>query len=117
MRIASGIISLMLGFAVLFQSCAVAGLGSIVDPDSTIGAVGMLVGFLLLISGAFSFQLPKVSLVICIIAALFAGIEAMNEFPDMKVWAVLCLVLAVMNYFGARKPKDPVKKDPLAPSP
>ncbi|MDD4359351.1 MAG: hypothetical protein PHV50_02175 [Syntrophaceticus sp.] len=117
MRIASGIISLVLGFAVLFQSCAVAGLGSIVDPDSTIGAVGMLVGFLLLSSGAFSFQLPKVSVVICIIAALFAGIEAMNEFPDMKVWAVLCLILAAMNYFGARKPKEPISKDPPTPSP
>jgi hypothetical protein len=117
LRIASGIISLVLGFVVLFQSCAVAGLGSIVDPDSTIGAVGMLVGLLLLIGGAFSFQLPKVSVVICVIAALFAGIEAMNEFPDMKVWAVICLILAVMNYFGARKPKDPVTKDPPAPSP
>lgn len=109
MRIASGIISFVLGFAVLFQSCAVAGLGSVVDTDSTVGAVGMLVGFLLLISGAFSFQLPKVSVAICIIAALFAGIEAMNNFPDMKIWAVLCLILAAMNYFGGRKPKDPTK--------
>ena len=117
MRIASGIISLVLGFAVLFQSCAVAGLGSVVAPGSTTGAVGMLVGILLLIGGAFSFQLPKVSVVICIIAALFAGVEAMNNFPDMKVWAVLCLILAVMNFFGARKPKGPITKEPPAPSP
>jgi uncharacterized membrane protein HdeD (DUF308 family) len=117
LRIASGIISLVLGFAVLFQSCAVAGLGSFVAPDSTTGAVGMLVGILLLIGGAFSFQLPKVSVVICIIAALFAGIEAMNDFPDMKVWAVLCLILAVMNFFGGRKPKAPITNDPPAPSP
>lgn len=117
MRIAAGIISLVIGFAVLFQSCAVAGLGSLVSPDSTTGAIGMLVGFLLLISGAFSFQLPKVSVVICVIAACFAGLEAMNDFPDMKIWAVICLLLAVMNYFAARKPKDPVTKDPPASSP
>ena len=77
----------------------------------------MLVGILLLIGGAFSFQLPKVSIVICIIAALFAGIEAMNDFPDMKVWAVVCLILAVMNFFSARKPKEPTTKDPPVPSP
>jgi uncharacterized membrane protein YjfL (UPF0719 family) len=77
----------------------------------------MLVGILLLIGGAFSFQLPKVSVVICIIAALFAGIEAMNDFPDMKIWAVICLIIAVMNFFGARKPKEPTTKDPPALSP
>jgi len=35
----------------------------------------------------------------------------------MKIWAVICLLLAVMNYFAARKPKDPVTKDPPASSP
>lgn len=112
MKIASGIISLLLGFVVLFQSCAVAGLGSIVAPESGTGAIGMLLGVLLMISGAFSFQLPKVSTVLCVISALLALMEAMNDFPDMKFWAVVCLGLAVMNFFAARRPKKPVTTAP-----
>jgi hypothetical protein len=107
-KIASGIISLLLGCVILFQSCAVAGLGSIVAPESGTGAIGMLLGVLLMISGAFSFQLPKVSTVLCVISALLALMEAANDFGDMKFWAVVCLGLAVMNFFAARKPKESV---------
>lgn len=106
MRIASGIISLLLGCVILFQSCTVAGLGSIVSPESQAGAIGMLLGLVLMISGGFSFRLPKVATVLCIVGVLLALMEAMNDFPDMKIWAVICLGLALMNFFSARKPKE-----------
>lgn len=60
-----------------------------------------------MISGAFSFQLPKVATVLCGLCTLLAILEATNDFPDMKIWAVVCLALGVMNFFAARKPKSP----------
>lgn len=112
MRIAAGVISLLLGFGVLFQSCAVSGLGAIVAPDSAAGAIGMLVGILLLMAGAFAFQLPRVAMVISIICAGLAFIEASNDFADMNVWAVICLCLAVMEFFAGRKPRTSVTTVP-----
>ncbi len=105
MKIASGIISLLLGFLVLFQSCTVGGLGAIVAPESTAGPLGMLAGVLLIIAGAFAFQLPKVAGVISLLATLTAFAESTNDFGDMKIWAVICLVLAAMEFSAARKPK------------
>lgn len=112
MRIAAGIISLILGAMILFQSCAVGGLGAIVAPESKAGALGMFTGFLLLIAGAFAFQLPKVAMIVSVVAAIFAFAESANDFKDMKVWGVFCLGLAVMEFFAARKPKKPISVGP-----
>ena len=62
MKIAVGIIGIFLGLLVLMQSCAVtAGSGLLQDKATGgAGAIGMLVGLLFFIAGAFSFALPLV---------------------------------------------------------
>jgi len=110
MKIAAAVVSLVLGAVILFQSCAVTGLGAIVDPESTTGAIGMAVGVVLMIGGAFAFKLPKVAMVISVIAGLLSLIEN-ADFKDMRIWAVVCFGIAAMEFFAARKPKTPATTD------
>jgi len=111
MKIAIGIISLFLGLLVLLQSCTVGTASHMLGEQATAeaGAIGMLVGILFVFGGAFSFGLPVVSMVVFILAALFALIAATSgSFSDMGVGALIALLLAVGSFFtwrAARKAK------------
>ena len=111
MRIASGIISLIIGCIVFLQSCTV-GIGGDILADevsSQSGSVGMFVALLLFVSGAFAFALPKVAMIFSALAALFAFLNgATSDFSDMTVWGTIAIILTVINFFAGRKPK---KKD------
>jgi|GEM_PF-567559 len=93
MKIATGIISLIIGLIVFLQSCAV-GIGGAVLADETTsqsGSVGLFVAFLLWIAGAFAFALPKVAMVISAIAGIFALMNgATSDYADMTVWGGYC---------------------------
>ncbi|MEA4882443.1 MAG: hypothetical protein VB144_02065 [Clostridia bacterium] len=108
MKLASGIISLLFGFAVLFQSLLVGVGGTIVGETSASqgGSVGALVALLLMIGGAFAFQVPKVAMVFTGLSGLL-GLAAGSTtvFKDMTVWGVVGVILTVINYFNSRKPK------------
>ncbi len=112
MKIACGILSLVFFLIILLQSCAVGIGGSIFGEESATqgGSVGIFVALLFLIGGAFSFGLPKVSMVIMAIAGIL-GIAAgqTTTYSDMTFWGVVALILAVLNFFGSRKKKT--KKD------
>ncbi|MCG0278538.1 MAG: hypothetical protein L5656_08430 [Thermanaeromonas sp.] len=110
MRIASGIISIFLGLIVLLQSCAV-NVGGIAFGEKSAqegGSVGILVALLFVVGGAFAFGLPKVTMIITGIAGVL-GIAAgtTTVFKDMTIWGVVALILTAMNWFAARKPKEP----------
>ena len=100
MRIAIGIIGLILPIIILFQSCA-AGVGGALTKDSSMSG-GASFGFLvalLYIFGAFAFQKPKVSKIIFIITGCLAIIGGMgSKFSDLIVWGVLALGLAAGSY-------------------
>ncbi len=111
MKIAIGIISMFLGLLVLLQSCTVGTASHMLGEQATAdaGAVGMLVGLLYFIGGAFSFGLPVVAMVVFAIASLLAfAAGASGSFSDMTVWAVVAIILAVGAFFtwrSARKAK------------
>ncbi|MCQ1573473.1 hypothetical protein NFO65_22360 [Neorhizobium galegae] len=97
MKIATGIMGIMLGLLVLLQSCAI-GAGSSLTGDQAMadsGGIGMVAGFLLFVGGAFSFGLPLIGGIVFVIAALLAFMGA-DHFPDLKIWGVLSLALAVI---------------------
>ena len=110
MRIATGIISLLLMLIVGVQSCAVYVGGSALEAlgegsgVAQAGAVAILITLLFLLGGAFSFGLPKVALFIFIAAALLA-FAVSGDFPDMRIWGTVAIVLAIMSYFGNRELK------------
>lgn len=110
MKVAAGVVSLVLGAVILFQSCAVVGLGAIVDPKSTTGMMGAGVGVLLMVGGAFAFKLPKVAMVFSVLSGLLALMEN-ADFKDMRIWAIVCFGIAAMEFFAARKPKTPATTD------
>ncbi|CDZ44270.1 hypothetical protein [Neorhizobium galegae] len=111
MKIAIGIISMFLGLLVLLQSCTVGTASHMLGEQAAAdaGAVGMLVGALYFVGGAFSFGLPVVAMVVFAVASLLAlAAGASGNFSDMTVWAVVALILAVGAFFAwrsARKAK------------
>ncbi len=109
MRIASGIISLILGLLVFLQSCTVSIGGSVIGEESAAqgGSVGILVAILFVIGGAFAFALPKVAMVVMVLAGIFGiAAGATTTYADIRIWGFIAIALAIMNYFGSRKPRD-----------
>lgn len=116
MKLASGIISLVLGFAILFQSLLVGVGGSIAGETSASqgGSVGILVAFLFMVGGAFAFQVPKVAVVFTGLSGLLGfAAGSTTVFKDMRIWGAFGVILTVINLFNSRKPKR-AKQTPSA---
>lgn len=109
MKIASGILALVLSVVIFLQSCTVSLGGSILAEEATQqgGSVGIFVALLFLVGGAFAFGVPKVSFVIMLLAGFF-GIAAGSTTPykDMTIWGVIAFILAIMSLIGSRKRKN-----------
>ena len=108
MRIATGIISILLSIFIGIQSCAVYVGGSLGShkglADS--GALGIFVALHFMIGGAFAFQLPKVSMIIFAFSALWAYAAASgSSFSDMYIWGFVSIGLATMSYFAVKQSK------------
>ncbi|MEN0115464.1 MAG: hypothetical protein AAGD15_01970 [Agrobacterium cavarae] len=108
MKIAVGIIGLFLGLLVLLQSCAVTA-GSGLANDSATGAaasIGMLVGIVFFVAGAFSFARPLVGAIMFFLAGLLAFLAStQGKFGDITIWGYIALLLAVMGFFTWRSAK------------
>lgn len=106
MKIAIGIIGIMLGIIVLLQSCTVGTASHMMGDAATgdAGSLGILAGLLLFVGGAFAFGLPIVSAVTFTLAGLIA-FAGSAKFPDLKVWALIALAMAVMAFFTWRSAK------------
>jgi hypothetical protein len=109
LKVASGILSLVLSLVIFLQSCTVSMGGAILAEEGTQqgGAVGLLVAFLFLVGGAFAFGVPKVSLVVMALAGLLGmAAGATTPYKDLTIWGGVALALAVLNLFAGRKRKD-----------
>lgn len=101
MKIATGIIAMLLGLIVLLQSCTVGTASHLIgnQASSDAGAAGVGAGFLIFVGGAFAFALPAVSVFIFAAAGLLA-LTGAADFPDLQVWAVFSGILAAMALVG-----------------
>ena len=112
-----GIVSIVLTFLVLFQSCA-AGIGdAMMNEGGTSGASGFLVVILMLVSGIVAIAIRHIrgGAIFCAIvyglAGLF-GISSNGIFKDLMVWGALCLVFAVIFLvFAITMKKNPKNSD------
>lgn len=105
MKIAVGIIGMIIGLLVFLQSCTVSVGSSLAENEAMgqAGAVGVFIGFAFLIGGAFGFALPVVSMIVFSIAALFGfAAGADGEFADLTYWGGAAAVLATMSFFAWR---------------
>lgn len=108
MKIAVGIIGIILGLLVLLQSCAVTAGSGLLEDKATggAGAIGMLVGVLFFVAGAFSFGLPLVAAIVFAVAGAFAFLAStQGSFGDIAIWGFIALGLAVMAFFTWRSGK------------
>ena len=103
MKIAVGIIALMLGLLIMLQSCTIGTASHMLGDQTTseAGAVGLFAGLLLFFGGAFAFGLPIVSACLFTLAGLMALLGA-TEFPDLTIWAIVAFVLAGLSFFAWR---------------
>ena len=109
MKIAVGLIAIMLSLLVMMQSCTVGTASHIVGDQTTsqAGAVGLFAGLLLVLGGAFAFGLPIVSVCMFALAGLIA-LAGAAEFPDLMIWAIVAFVLAGLSFFAWRSGRKKV---------
>lgn len=94
-----GIVSIVLTFLVLFQSCA-AGLGdAMMDEGGTSGTSGLFVALLMLIAGivAIAARNSRGGGIFCTILyglAGLLGVTSQGIFQDLVIWGALCLIFA-----------------------
>ena len=113
MRIAVGIIALVLGIVVTLQALAVFGLSNIANDQLTMesAAVAILMGALIFVGGAFSFGLAGLAQLIFVVCVLLSFV-ADDKVPDAALWRVACLVLALLLLFRGEKAAQQKQAEP-----
>ncbi|MCT4553231.1 MAG: hypothetical protein N4A53_00935 [Pelagimonas sp.] len=110
MKIALGIVGILLSLIVMMQSCTITGLSGLADNAETgaAGAIGLISGFIFFVAAALSFSLPRAAGVTFLLSALLASAGA-QDFPDLAIWAAIAGVMGVMafltGYLAKRKKK------------
>ena len=102
-KLVLGILAIVLAAFVMFQSCAAAGLDALTDGDGVSGFSGMVVAIALLAAGVVMIATRNstkiggdVAVIILMVVAAVIGFVGAGFFEDLKVWAIVCLILAVV---------------------
>lgn len=102
-KLVAGIISIILFVVVTFQSCAAGVVNALEDNGGSSGSVGILVAILLLSGGIVSVATRKsegkggnIALIILFGLAALCGFAGHGNYSDLVVWAVWCLINAVL---------------------
>lgn len=105
-KIVSGILSIVLSFLVVFQSCAAGFVNVVTASGEMSGTVGLLVALLMLAGGIVAIasrnaisNAGNVSLIIIYGIATFAGYFGAGIFGNLvlfSTWCLLCAVIAAM---------------------
>lgn len=100
-----GIVSIVLTFLVLFQSCAAGlatGLEGTSDTDLS-GSAGLLLSLFMVVAGIVAIVGHKsegkgcdIAAVICYALAWLIGIMNAGVFKDLQIWAWLCFIFAIV---------------------
>lgn len=95
-----GIVSIVLTFLILFQSCAVSIGEALENEGGGTGGAGIFVAILMLIAGivAIAARNSKGGGIFCLVLYGLAGIIGITSkgiFKDLAIWGGLCLIFAV----------------------
>ena len=101
-----GIISIVLFVVIGLQSCAVSLGTALTGTESTSGGAGVIVSFLILISGIVGIctRNSKAGGITAGVFYAIAGIGGMGnavDFPDLEIWAYLCLIFSAIYIIGS----------------
>lgn len=112
-RTVAGILSMIFFVIVSFQSCAVGLVNTVEENDSASGSAGILVAFLLLVGGIVSVSVRKskgkgaaIALIIIFGFAGLMGITNYDNYGDLLIWSIWCLINAGFALISIiKKPK------------
>ncbi len=116
-KLVLGILTIVISCFVLFQSCAAGAVNALSDNGESSGTAGAMVALLMLAGGITMIASRKntkkggsvAGIIIFGISALIGFTSAGSAFKDLIVWAVLCIILAVVNLlavFRCKKNND-----------
>lgn len=112
-KLVAGILSIVIFFVVVFQSCAAGLVNALEENGGISGSVGFLCGLLILVGGIVSLAVRKskknggnIALVILFgLAALF-GFIGYGNYSDLVIWSVWAAVNAVLALIAIFTKKD-----------
>lgn len=121
-KLSLGIISIVLAFVVLFQSCA-AGIGSALTNNTkdTSGGTGVFFAILFIAAGivgiaARTSKGGTIAATIIYAIAGIIGVTATGIFKDLVVWGVIALIFAVVFLISVFKQDYTKPQAPAAPT-
>ena len=96
-----GIVSIVLTFLVMVQSCAAVVGDALIDEGGTGGGVGIIVAILMLIAGitAIAARNSRGGTLFCTILYVIGGVVGLTMngiYGDLQIWGGLCLVFALI---------------------
>lgn len=111
-KVVAGILSVVLFFVVMFQSCAAGLVNSIEENGGSSGSVGVFVGILMLAGGIVSIAVRKsegkggdIALIILFGLAALVGFTGFGNYSDLIIWSVWCLINAALALVDIIKKK------------
>nr|DAH47820.1 MAG TPA: hypothetical protein [Caudoviricetes sp.] len=115
-KLVSGILSIVLCFFVIFQSCA-AGLGNALAANGEVsGSAGVLVAIMLLAGGIVAIATRNangkggnIALIVLNSIGAIMGYTMSGSYKDLKIWATWCLICAVLAVVAIAKTKKAAK--------
>ncbi|MCM1505744.1 MAG: hypothetical protein NC177_01215 [Ruminococcus flavefaciens] len=121
-KLVLGILTIIISCFVLFQSCAAGAANALSDNGESSGTAGALVSLLMLSGGITMIASRKnttkggsvAGVIIFGLSALIGFTSAGSLFKDLLVWAVWCLILAVINLIAVirfKKNSDDTEKN------
>lgn len=112
-KLVAGILSIVLFFLVMFQSCAAGVVNVMEDNGGTSGTTGVMVAIFMLAGGIVSIATRKatgkggnIALIILFGLAALIGFTGYGNYGDLLIWSAWCLlnaILAVISMIRGRK--------------
>ncbi|MDE6502470.1 MAG: hypothetical protein K2L10_10335 [Ruminococcus sp.] len=113
-KLVLGILTIIISCFVLFQSCTAGAVNALSDNGESSGTGGALVSLLMLAGGITMIASRKnttkggsiAGVIIFGISALIGFTSAGSVFKDLIAWAVLCVILAIVNIIAVFRCKE-----------
>lgn len=101
-KLVSGILSIILFFAVSFQSCAAGISNTLSETGEISGSAGIIVAIMMLAGGIVSIATRNgskggnIAIIVLFGIGAFIGYSLAGSFLDLNVWATWCLINVVL---------------------
>ena len=109
-KLVSGILSILMFFIVMLQSCAAGVADAIDNAGCTSGSAGFIVGMLMLAGGITSIATRgsngkggDIALIVLFGLAGLVGITCSGIFKDLVIWGIWCLINAGLAILSMTK--------------